>query len=147
MWSFNNIMQRRHCHILRSSWDEYSRKILVAYSRPVERSLHRGPTADFLDRQPLNLVVVLINNLAGGILRGGQIRAKPGWPHGKGRYICLALCNGGFHRDDIAVAIETVTLLNGEVAIRVSESDRGGSGVEIIDRFNALFGMDDVESL
>src|ERR1700681_3493368 len=112
MGNLNNVMQCRQCRSLRSLRDEYSRKVLIAYSRPVKRSLHGSPTADFLDGQPFDLVIVLINNLAGGILRGGQIRAKPGWPHGKRCHICPALCNGGFHRDDIAVAIESVTLLN-----------------------------------
>src|SRR5437588_6427570 len=92
----------------------------------MERPRHRAPAADFLDGYALDVLVVLVIDIARVIERRRNLVAEPSRPGGKRRHKVPLVRDARVHFHHIAV-IETERLTNGKVLIGVLEGYRGGS--------------------
>ncbi len=137
MGNFDGVAEGDQGGVLLILREKDGGEILIGDSGPLEGAGDGAVSADFLDREALDLVVVLIHDLAGGILRGGHVCAETGGPHGEGGDLCAVDFDRRRHLDHITASIEGEGLPHRDAAVIVLEADLSGSGDLVRERKGA----------
>src|SRR5581483_1902408 len=113
--------------------NEHCRKIKIGGPGPMERPLHSPPSADLLDRYALDVLVVLVVDIARIVERWRNLVAESGRPSRKRRHKVALVGDARVHFHYIAV-VETECLADRQILIGVLERNCGWSTLMTLHR-------------
>src|SRR5215831_7564150 len=102
--------------------DKNGGEILIARPRPMERTRNRSASADFLDRETLDVSVELIVDPRRRVERRRALITEARRPGGERGYIAALIDDAGFKPGYVGV-VERESLADCEVLIGVFERD------------------------